>query len=189
VTVAESIEVYERELVLERLMLRPPHNILKMIIKIDSKLNHNDLRKAIKKVSQKHPLMSSRVVIREDGSAYYTTEGVDEVELRIVQKTSEDQYIEIIDDENKKPFKMDKGPFARSILLESESSSDLLLYAHHIFCDGRSLVYIVRHLMEFLENPDKEVDVIKPVSYYEDIKDLAKLGRIKRWFINKINSK
>ena len=188
-TVVESIDVYERELVLERLMLRPPHNVLKMIVKLEGKINHDDLRSAIKKVSQKHPLMRSRIVIREDGSAYYTTEGVPEVELKIEQKLSEDYYIEIIDKENKNPFRMDIGPFARFILLESDSGSDLVLYAHHIFCDGRSLVYIIRHLMEFLENPDKEVETIEPVSYYEDIKDLAKLGRIKNWFLNKINSK
>jgi NRPS condensation-like uncharacterized protein len=187
--ISESNEVYERELVLERLMLRPPHNVLKMIIKLDGKINHNDLRVAIKKVSQKHPLMRSRIVIRKDGSAYYTTENVPEVELRVVQKTSEDFYIDVIDEENKRPFRMDKGPFARFILLESEGGSDLLIYAHHIFCDGRSLVYIVRHLMEFLENPNKEVEVIEPVSYYEDIKDMAKLGRIKKWFLNRINSK
>ena len=106
-TVTKLIEVYERELVLERLMLRPPHNVLKMIIKIDGKLNHNDLQRAIKKVSQKHPLMRSRIVIREDGSAYYTTEGVDEVELRIVQKTSENHYIEIIDEETETCFSIE----------------------------------------------------------------------------------
>jgi NRPS condensation-like uncharacterized protein len=189
VTVVDSSEVYERELVLERLMFRPPHNVLKMIVKFEDKINHDDLRIAIKKVSKKHPLMRSRIVVRKDGSAYYTTEGVPEVELKIVQKLSEDYYVDIIDEENKTPFRMDTGPFARFILLESDSDSDLLLYAHHIFCDGRSLVYIVRHLMEFLVNPDKEVEVIEPVSYYEDIKDMAKLGRIKSWFLNRINSK
>ncbi|MDH5439910.1 MAG: condensation domain-containing protein [Candidatus Bathyarchaeota archaeon] len=185
----ESSQSFQRELAIERLLYRYPLNVIKMIIRLESSVNRNMLKRAVEKVCRKHPFLRSRIVLRDDGTAYFTTDGAQEMRLKVRQKTSDDDYIEVIEEEDQIPFEMDKGPLARIILLESETRPDIVVYAHHVICDGLSLMYMIRHLMEFLASPDKNIEVIEPISYSKQLLEAYPPSFLRRFMMKRINSK
>ena len=130
----------------------------------------------------------SRVVIREDGTAYFTTKDAAATRLKVLPKTSEDSFLNVIDEENRIPFHMDKGPLARIILLHHETRPDILLYFHHVICDGLSLVYLTRHLMELLADPEREVVSIEPVLYGDELLKAYPPGLVAKTMVKRTNS-
>jgi len=143
----ETERVYEREIELERFLFRTPGSLVMMLVRLETPVPIDELEKAVEKLNRIHPLLRSRVVIREDGTAYFTTEDAAATRLKVLRKTSEDSFFSVIDEENRIPFHMDNH----------ETHPDILLYFHHVICDGLSLVYLTRHLMELLADPEKEV--------------------------------
>ena len=180
--------VYEREMELERFLFRPPGSLVMMLIRMETPVPPGELEVAVEKLVRMHPFLRSRVEIREDGTAYFTTEGAEAVGLKVVPKTSEDRYVGVIDEENGIPFHMDRGPLARIILLEHGSRPDILLYFHHVICDGISLVYLSRHLMEFLGDPGKEASLVEPVTYGAELVKAHPPGMVAKTMIKRINS-
>ena len=185
----ESSQSFQRELAIERLLYRYPLNVIKMIVRLQSPVNRSTLKRAVEKVCRKHPFLRSKIVLRDDGTAYFTTDAAQEMRLKARQKTSDDDYVKVIEEEDQIPFEMDKGPLARIILLESETRPDIVVYAHHVICDGLSLVYLIRHLMEFLANPDRDVEVIEPISYSKQLLEAYPPSFLKRFMMRRINSK
>ena len=189
--IAETLEaekVYEREMELERYLLRTPGSLVMMLARLETPVPADELERAVEKLGLMHPLLRSRVVIREDGTAYFTTEGASATRLKVLRKTSEDSFFSAIDDENRIPFQMDKGPLARIVLLDHATRPDILLYFHHVICDGLSLVYLTRHLMELLADPEREAVPIEPVLYGQELLKAYPPGFLTKTMVKKTNS-
>ena len=67
----------------------------------------------------------------------------------------------------------------------------LIIFCHHILCDGLSLAYLAQDLMVHLSDPDREVDLLpNPVPIErENIPDDVSLNAVAKFFINRINKK
>ena len=184
----EAERVYEREIELERFLLRSPGSLVMMLARLETPVPIYELEKAVKKLNRMHPLLHSRVVIREDGTAYFTTEDAAATRFKVLRKTSEDSFFSVIDEENRIPFHMDTGPLARIVLLDHETHPDILLYFHHVICDGLSLVYLTRHLMELLADPEREVVSIEPILYGDELLKAYPPGFVTKTMVKRINS-
>ena len=75
-------------------------------------------------------------------------------------RTSGDQWIEVYHQACRVPFEFDKRPAIRFILVQSAAESELLIFCHHIICDGLSLAYLARDLMVHLGDPTRDVEVL-----------------------------
>jgi NRPS condensation-like uncharacterized protein len=186
--IRETESVYEREVELERFLFRGPGSLVMMLARIETPVPIDELEKAVEKLNRMHPLLHSRVVIREDGTAYFTTKHAAATRLKVLQKTSEDSFFSVIDEENRIPFHMDTGPLARIVLLDHETRPDILLYFHHVICDGLSLVYLTRHLMELLADPEKEVVFVEPILYGDELLKAYPPGFVTKTMVKRINS-
>jgi hypothetical protein len=186
--IREMESVYEREMALERFLFRTPGSLVMMLARLETPVPIDALEKAVEKLNRMHPLLHSRVVIREDGTAYFTTKDAAATRLKVLQKTSEDSFFSVIDEENRIPFHMDTGPLARIVLLDHETRPDILLYFQHVICDGLSLVYLTRHLMELLADPEREVVSIEPVLYGRELLKAYPPGFVTKTMVKRINS-
>lgn len=186
--IRETERVYEREIELERYLFRTPGSLVMMLVRLETPVPIDELEKAVEKLNRMHPLLCSRVVIREDGTAYFTTEDAAATRLKVLRKTSEDSFFSVIDEENRIPFHMDTGPLARIVLLDHETRPDILLYFHHVICDGLSLVYLTRHLMELLADPEKEVVSIEPILYGDELLKAYPPGFVTKTMLKRTNS-
>ena len=191
-TMGSTISEYRRKLQgHERRHLRAPNSSIPLIVRIKGNVHKQNLKVAIQKAQKRHKLLQVRVEIDETNTAWFTTKGAEEIPCRIKERTSDDQWISICEKESKIPFDFYKRPPLRIILLYSETTSDLILFCHHVFSDGMSVAYLARDMMMVLGNPDKELEILPPppVMNRENIPDEVSKSAIVQKFIDRINKK
>jgi len=178
---------FERELVIERIHFRGIHNNIKMIIRLETSISNEKLRDAVQKLSKTHPLLASRIILDEAGKATFTTENVPSLPLKTYRK-DQTTCKEAIYSEDLDPINTETGPLARVILVDHPERPELVLYAHHVACDGMSLLYASRQLLEYLADPGREPEVLTPIPYSEELMRRYPPNIVNRFMINRVNS-
>ena len=181
-------KVHERELILERMHLRGIHDNIKMLIRLETPVDREDLREAVGKLSETHPLLRSRVVLDHLGRASFTTENAPGLPLKIHKKGHSESYREVIYEEDLETLNAETGPLGRVLLLDHPQTPDIVIYVHHVACDGLSLLYAAKHLLEYLSDPEKEVEVIGPVAYSDELMKRYPPNIVNKFMIKKVNS-
>jgi NRPS condensation-like uncharacterized protein len=181
-------KVYERELILERMHLRGIYDNIKMLIRLETPVDREDLREAVDKLSETHPLLRSRVALDNLGRARFTTENAPGLPLKIYEKGHSDSYKEVLYEEDLETINAETGPLGRVLLLDHPQSPEIVIYVHHVACDGLSLLYAAKHLLEYLSDPEKEVEVIEPVAYSDELIKRYPPNIVNRFMINRVNS-
>lgn len=141
---------------------RTPHNVA-IIATISGTIHEDDLIEVLKKVTHMHPLTRVRVVVDNNHDAWFTDEGVASLSLKVINRTSNRQWIDIIENEHNIPFDFESGPLTRFILLKSKEVSDLIVICNHSISDGLSLSNITQDIMFLLSSPETPVKRIDPI--------------------------
>lgn len=156
----------------ERFFFMSPACTVIMAARINGPLDETRFRQALVNVSRTHPLLRARVVFDDRHEAWFSSDGVPEVPMRVSSRTSDIQWLDELKNEARVPFALDKGPLVRCVLLSSPEVSDLLIFCNHSICDGMAIAILVRDLLVRYADPDKEVRVLDP----PDALDLEKPG-------------
>lgn len=143
----------------ERVLLMMPLNVV-MVAKIKGPVDAEQLASALDSLRKRHALLAVRVVMDENDIAWYVTEDVPEFPINAIPRQAEDQWLEIAMDECKASFPIETGPLVRFSLLHSPERSDLVVCAHHAICDGMSLTYLIRDILQQLADPDRGVEIL-----------------------------
>jgi hypothetical protein len=156
----------------ERFFFMSPACTVIMAARINGTIDENRFRQALAAVSRVHPLLRAKIVFGDRHEAWFSSDGVPEVPLRVSSRTSDSQWLDELKNEARVPFTLDKGPLVRCVLLQSPEVSDLLIFCNHSICDGMAIAILVRDLLVRYADPDKEVRVLDP----PDALDLEKPG-------------
>lgn len=172
---------------------RIPNNV-SIIATINGNVLEDDLVAVLKRVAKMHPLMGVRVVVDNNYDAWFTDEDTAPLSLKIINRKSNRQWIDIVENEYNIPFNFEKGPLIRFILLKSEETSDLIVICQHSICDGISLTNIIQDIMFLLSNPEAKIKSINPVlpvsENFPGVSLLVKLKLLKNKLImGRINRK
>jgi len=143
----------------ERAMMMVPFNVI-MVASIRGNINAKRLLDVLNRLRTRHALLAVRVVVDEDDVAWFVTEGVPELNLEVIPRQDENQWIEKTEAEFKVSFPFDKGPLSRFILLHSPDVSELIICVHHAICDGISLTYLIKDILHHLGEPDSTVEIL-----------------------------
>jgi len=188
----DSVKEYERKITpIERLFTRSPCSIVTMVARIKGDVSESMLRDAVSKVRQRHPNLRVRIIEDADGEPWFTSEGAREISVEVVSRESDTHWIRVVQESFQIPFEFDAQPAIRFILLQSPTTSELVILCHHIICDGLSLAYLARDLMAHLGDPTREVEVLPdPVPMdRENISEDVSVNAVVRFFINRTNKK
>ncbi|GAJ24617.1 unnamed protein product, partial [marine sediment metagenome] len=131
----------------ERRFFRSPNQTISIVARIKGYISEDDLKGALYKVGQQHLLLGVRIYLDENNEPWYTNEKVPENPLRVVQRTSDEDWNRELLNEYKIRFKLATGPLARFVLLQSHEISEILIICHHVICDGTSLAILARDLL------------------------------------------
>lgn len=173
----------------QRAYFRGAGIIIKILVTIEGKVDPERVRKALPILKKRHFLLGSKVILDREGQAWYVTERVPDFELQVYEKRSDLDWLERISEQDLTPFRMNVGPLARFILLTSESSSDLVLYMHHVISDGLSGVYVMEDLLSLVGEPEKELPPLPPpVDVADSIPSNIDRPWIERFFISRMNA-
>ena len=166
--------------------------IIKILATIDGEVDPERVRQALPTLKKRHRLLGSRMILDQEGQAWLVTERVPDFELQVYEKRGDTDWLERISEQDLVPFRMSVGPLVRFILLISESSSDLVLYMHHVMSDGLSGLYVMEDLLTVIGEPEKELPQLPPpVDVVKNVP--ANVGRqapwITRFVIGRINAR
>jgi len=141
----------------ERAVLMLPLNVV-MMARIKGHVDAEEMHAAVEKLRARHALLAVRVRIEADDKACYTTRDVPALPFKAIERRTDRQWFDTAVGELKASFPMDVGPLVRFTLLQSEDVSELIVCGHHAICDGISLAYLIRDILEHTANPSKPVE-------------------------------
>ena len=154
----------------ERFFFMNPSCTVMMMARITGTLDKARFRQALDNVCRIHPLLRAKIVFDNRHDAWFSSDGVPPVPIRIIPRISERQWLDELKSEARVPFAIDKGPLIRCVLLQSSEISDLLIFCNHSICDGMALVGFVREILSQYGNPAQEIRVINPPDVMEILK-------------------
>jgi NRPS condensation-like uncharacterized protein len=158
----DSRQTFRRQVsALERLSYRMPNANVVMVARIQGKVTGAQMSNAVAKVRERHPLLGARIdqIDRDgDGHAWFTTQNVPEIPVRVLPRDRPDEWLAQVVNQMRTPFCTGQGPLISFTLLHAPERSDLVVCARHNICDGLSMVYLVRDLMQHLGDPDRAVE-------------------------------
>ena len=183
---------YERRVTpIERLFTRSPFSLVTMVARIKGDVSESQLTHAVSKVQQRHTLLRVRIKEDQDHVPWFTSEDVGEIPIEVVTRESDEDWINVHHEASQVPFEFEKRPAIRFILVRGSDLSELIILCHHIICDGLSLAYLARDLMEHFGDPNREVEVLPdpaPVDLDNFPPNVSMNGLVK-FFIQRINQK
>ncbi len=171
-------------------MLMLPFNVV-MVAGIRGYVDPERLSEVLNRLRARHALLAARVVVDEHDAAWFVTEGVPEFNPEVVPRRNENQWIEKSEAEFNIPFPMEKGPLARFILLHSPDVSELIICAHHIVCDGMSLIYLIKDILQLLGEYDRKVEILPdpPVIDNDTVSSPPRIKPVQRKIIKMMNKR
>ena len=176
---------------MERLFTRSPFSLVTLVARINGEITGEALAAAVGKVQQRHTNLRVRLEDDDRHNPWLTTEGADSIPIEVIPRESAEQWIRVVADGGTVPFDFEKQPPIRFVLIQSDEVSELIVMCHHILCDGMSLAYLVRDLLEHLGDPSLAVTVLPhPVPVGPDtMPSDVSLNPIVRYVIRRINRK
>lgn len=141
----------------ERIMLIPPFNVV-MAARIKGPIGVGAVRSAVEALRTRHALLAVRVQFDANGDAQYRADGVSELRVREVAvkdgENIERLWQQEVMRECRRAFPLETGPLVRFVLVRNENWSYLLVTGHHAICDGKSLTYLIRDVLEVVSSPE-----------------------------------
>ena len=182
---------YRRVSPLEGMFLHAPYAIVTLVARIKGEVTEEMLRGAVTKAQKRHTNLRMRIDIDQEGLPWFSGTDVGEIPIKVFPRESEDSWIQILDEENRLPFDFQRRPAIRFLLVQSPDRSDLVIFCHHLICDGLSLAYLARDLLSYLGNPTLEVEVLPDPSPIDKdhLPDGTSLKPVLNYFVERINKK
>lgn len=139
-------------------------------VKIKGMISMEQLRNALLKLQQKHPLLRS--VIKEDSAGiphFVSSNSLSEIPIRIVERVGDDDWKAQSEIEWAKPFLTKTAPMARLVWLKGTLVSDLMLICPHCVCDGTTFVTLMSEMLLVLDKPDTILPSYLPFNSIEGL--------------------
>ncbi|MCD7900258.1 MAG: condensation domain-containing protein [Bacteroides sp.] len=127
----------------ERPHLRNPSLTVLMKLSVDGEFEKARFEKALLTLKKVHPLFYSSISINNDGEAFYQENAVQQLELYCIKRARQDQWLEVAESENKKPFNCEKGPLIRFFVFYGERDFDILVAVQHLLGDGNAIARLL----------------------------------------------
>ncbi len=107
-------------------------------------------RTALDAIQKRHPLLSVRIVQKDDTSVWFEHRAESPIPLRLVTGDGLFRWEEELEKELSVPFDTQEAPLVRAVLIHYPDRCIVILAAHHSVGDGLSLSYIIRDLLAAL---------------------------------------
>lgn len=172
----------------ERAVLMLPLNVV-MVGRIRGTVDHSRVAATLEKLRSRHPFLAVRVQIHKDGAGSYVNKDVPAIVTHVEPRQSEQQWIARAKQELHTAFAMETGPLVRCVLIQSPEVSEIILCGHHITCDGMSLTYLIRDILEQLATPSSGIEPLPlpPAIDYDTVPTPPSTGPVARAVIRLMN--
>lgn len=139
-------------------------------VKIRGTILLENLRVALTKIQQKHPLLRTR--IKEDSAGvphFVSSNSLSAIPLRIVERLGDEDWQQQSKAEWKTLFDSESLPMARIVWIKGTECSELLLVCPHCICDGTGFVALMSEMLQLLDHPEQELVPYPPFNSIEEL--------------------
>lgn len=136
----------------ERVDLFEPNIYIQYLVQIVGNPASEALVSAVKTAFTANEATMSRVVFDENGDAFY--EPMLETGCKVCVRTH--SWKDIIRQNEKEAFAIDKGELMRAFVITQEDNVYLLIMAHHLVGDGKAVTYFIEDVMMALSGKSLE---------------------------------
>lgn len=141
------------KLITERTHYYSPAIHIVMVVEIGGSPTYEEVTSAVNKAVARHDILNSRVLQNEEGDAFFSLVESRKVPVEFRETSSDSAWRDIIREQERIPFDFEKGELIRLFLIKNCLKTSLILVAHHLAGDGKSMIYFIRDIMEALGNP------------------------------------
>jgi NRPS condensation-like uncharacterized protein len=187
----EAVEMngFNRKLGVERPMLMLPLNVV-MMGRVNGNVNPETIVSSIKEMQKKHVLLSVRVELTRERDAWFSSSNVSDLDVQIIPRQNIKQWEQLAKKQCEQSFEVDKGPLIRFSVLHDNEGFDLILCAHHVICDGISMNYLIRDILENIVLPSNKKNSVKikpPIIQPETVPNPPSFGFVSQLVFGLIN--
>jgi hypothetical protein len=146
----------------ERKFIKSPAANVSVVARVRGAIAPEQMKKALYKLQEIHPLLRSRIVEDPDHNAYLHTDDVPDISLQVIKRISDKHWYDALVEEHKIPFNSIIGPLVRFKLLLSDDPkqpSELIIFCQHTICDGTALANCIRDLCEALRRSNPPIHI------------------------------
>jgi len=146
---------------------------------VDGPTTIEEWRSVLNQTRQRHPLWSAVIAQTEDGTPFFQTMHHPGVALRVI----EDEFARAWEREVARELSLridaENGPLIRAVLMHTDASSMLILSAHHSICDGMSLAFAMRDVLQALSG--SKLKKLRLHSSQEHMIGICSESKAQRW--------
>lgn len=140
------------------------------VAKIKGTVLLENLRIALAKIQQKHPLLRARIKEDDAGIPHFVSgNNLSAIPVRTVTRIGDEDWQEQSKIEWKTLFDGESLPLARLVWIKGPEVSELLLVCPHCICDGTGFVALMSEILRLLDHPEEE---LLPYPAFNSIEEL-----------------
>ncbi len=160
----------KHEIIYERGELFDVNMIIVFSIRISGTPSEGELQEAFGRAVATNEILTSRIVIENDGRAFYTDN--DSPGSRIMK--ADKDFDEIRQREEKIRFRVEDGEYIRAYYEAKGDKTEILFLMHHMAGDGMSLQYFIEDFMTFLAGGSKEFKKIRTAETKDNLDHVSR---------------
>jgi len=145
---------------------------------IDGSTTIEEWRSALDQTRRRHPLWSAVIVETDDGAPFFQAIRDPGVELRVIEGEFTQGWEREVARELSVRIDAESGSLVRAALMHNDASCMLILSAHHSICDGISLAFAMRDVLQALSG--KKLTELSLHSSQENMLGMCSEPRAKR---------
>lgn len=168
----------------ERPNLFEPNVYITMVVKLTGKVTPEMAERAVNAAYSANESTMSRIVLSENSDAYY--ERTEESGCKVIHDRRDPKAI--INESEKRTFDIKDGELIRTFIIPNSDGITLLIHAHHLAGDGKSILIFVNDVLDSL---DGQTPQFKPMILLdgEYLTSRAKLPSGVKMWVRHINRK
>lgn len=131
----------------ERANLFEPNVYISLVIRIKGTISKEDVQHAVEEAYKANEATMSKIVLEENGDAYY--QEMSSTGCKFL--TDNLPWMDLLNRSEKETFALNEGELVRIFLTEEEDLKVLLIHAHHLACDGKSILILLDDILNSLD--------------------------------------
>jgi hypothetical protein len=168
----------------ERANLFEPNVYIQLFAQISGNPAADDLIQAVKTAFLNNEATMSKIVLTKDGTAFYEKMQDSGCNISISHKS----WKEIIKENEKATFNIHQGELVRAFIIPSDENVSLLIMAHHLAGDGKSMVYFLEDVLKALAGEELEYKPLRLMGD-QDFSQDSNIPFLFKMYANRFNRK
>jgi hypothetical protein len=145
----------------ERVVMNPV-----VLVRCRGSLSVEQVEHAVRRVQLRHPALQVRVV--RDAIPWFSDRDVGPISIRVVERTSDEHWREVVRDELNIPIDIERGPLIRFVLVRDEHACELICTTDHVNADGRSGLFVLRDVLRVIDQPALRLVPLRERTCFDD---------------------